>query len=347
MKKYIEYLESVREHSVPYQRQNLSVFRQALIEEFDNSCAYCESRLGLTSPPEIDQFYPKSLSPDKAFQLDNLLLCCSVCNRNKGNAFPLDKDGLPLLLNPRFDNFNEHLKFEKDGIATAITERGKVTIELLDLNRPALIEDRKLRQLEKDFLANYSKISDTFYANFTENIKNIRELNGFCELAKDNVKEHLRNMLFSNVITSLETYLSDAFINTVKSDKEYLRKFVETFHNFRSEKFDLTELFTCYDNIEDKATKAMLDVIYHDLPKVKGMYSDTIGIEFPDLSVIYKAVLKRHDFVHRNGKTKDGKKHKLTNKDILDLSQSTEDFVNNINDQIKKLKSPKKAAANN
>jgi uncharacterized protein (TIGR02646 family) len=338
MKKYVEHIESIREQSNPYHRQNLNTFRQALIDEFDNRCAYCESKLGLTSPPEIDQFYPKSLYPDKAFQFDNLLLCCSVCNRKKGNSFPLDKEGLPILLNPRFDNFGEHLKIEKDGTASSISVRGKTTIELLDLNRPALIEERKLRQLEKDFLANYSKISDTFYSNFSENIKNIRELNGFCDLTKDNVKEHLRNMLFANVITSLETYLSDAFINTVKSDKLYLRKFVETFHNFRNEKFEIRELFIYYDTIDDKATKAMLDVIYHDLPKVKGMYTDTLGIEFPDLSIIYKAVLKRHDFVHRNGKTKDGKKHELTNKDIEDLSKSTEDFVNNINGQIKKLK---------
>jgi uncharacterized protein (TIGR02646 family) len=337
MKKYIEHIESAREQANPYHRQNLNAFRQALIDEFDNRCAYCESKLGLTSPPEIDQFYPKSLYPDKAFQLDNLLLCCSVCNRNKGNSFPLDEEGLPLLLNPRFDNFGEHLTIEKDGTASSISARGKTTIKLLDLNRPALIEERKLKQLEKDFLANYSKISDTFYLNFSENIKNIRELNGFCDLTKDNVKEHLRNMLFANVITSLETYLSDAFINTVKSDKLYLRKFVETFHNFRNEKFEVSELFIYYDTIDDKATKAMLDVIYHDLPKVKGMYSDTLGIEFPDLSVIYKAVLKRHDFVHRNGKTKDGKKHELENKDIEDLSKSTEAFVNDINDQIKKL----------
>jgi len=269
-----------------------------------------------------------------------------VCNRNKSNSFPLDKEGLPLLLNPRFDNFTEHLKIEKDGTATAISERGRTSIELLGLNRPALIEERKLKQLEKDFLANYSKVSASFYSNFSENIKNIRELNGFCDLTKENVKEHLRNMLFANVITSLETYLSDAFINTVKSNKDYLRKFVETFHNFRSEKFELTELFIYYDTIEDKATKAMLDVIYHDLPKVKGMYSDTLGIEFPDLSVIYRAVLKRHDFVHRNGKTKDGKKHELNSDDIVNLSKSTEDFVNNINNQIKMLKSKQKAAAN-
>jgi 5-methylcytosine-specific restriction endonuclease McrA len=335
---------SIKEEKViyNYNHNRIHLFRETLLEEFQNRCAYCNSKLGLTSPPEIDQFYPKSIYPKRANQLENLLLCCSVCNRNKANSFPVDKDGLPLLLNPRFDNFADHIKIEKDGKATAITERGKTTIEILKLNRNALVEERKIQQLERDYLFNYTQISDKYFSNFKENIRNIRELNTFSELTKDKVKEHLRNMLFANVITSLETYLSDAFINTVKSNKLFLRKFVETFHNFRNEKFEVRELFIYYDSIDERATKAMLDVIYHDLPKVKGMYSDTLGIELTDLSLIYKAVLKRHDFVHRNGKTKDGEKHIIEIKDIEDLCKLVEVFVENIDKQIQALKSNKK-----
>ena len=320
------------------QRQSIHKFRAALIEEFENKCAYCGSKLGLTSQAEIDQFYPRSVYPDKAYQLDNLLLSCSVCNRNKRDQFPLDKDGLPLLLNTRFDSFSDHIKIDKDGTATHLTERGKATIDILKLNRRALVEERKLQQLEQDFLATYVKVSNEFFANFNENLKNIRSLNSFSDLTKENVKVHLINMLFANVITCLETYLSDAFINTVKSSKTYLRKFVETFHNFRSEKFELRELFDYYDNIDEKATKAMLDVIYHDLPKVKGMYSDTLNINLPELTDIYKAVLKRHDFVHRNGKTKDGKVHKIDSTEIEDLCSEVEAFVNDVNNQIVALK---------
>lgn len=338
MKKYVDYIESIRQETSSYSRQNINGFRQALIEEFNNKCAYCGSKLGLTSNAEIDQFYPKSKYPDKAFQLDNLLLCCSVCNRNKRDIFPLDKDGFPILLNPRFDILSEHIKIESDGTATHLTERGKQTIEILRLNRPELTEERKLRQLEEDFLNNYGKINNDYFSIFTENIKNIKELNTLSDLTKNKVKEHLKNMLYANVITSLETYLSDAFINTVKSDKLFLRRFVETFDNFKKEKFELQELFNYYDNINEKATKAMLDVIYHDLPKVKGMYLDTLNIVLPDLSFIYKAVLKRHDFVHRNGKTKDGVKHKIESTDIDELCVFVETFVNNINTQIIALK---------
>jgi hypothetical protein len=36
------------------------------------------------------------------------------------------------------------------------------------------------------------------------------------------------------------------------------------------------------------------------------MYRATFLIDFPDISNLSKAVVKRHDLVHRNGKTKEG-----------------------------------------
>lgn len=337
MKKYIEYIESEREKTYKSSQQFIHGYRNALIEEFENRCAYCESKLGVTSNAEIDQFYPKSKYPKKAFDVDNLLLCCSVCNRNKSNHFPLDEDGSPMLLHPRFDDYTKHIKFQTDGFAIPLTKRGEATIEILKLNRPELVDDRKTRELEADFLKNYGKVNTDYYNVFIENIKNIKVLNSISDVTEANVREYLKNMLFANVITSLETYLCDAFINTVKSDKIYLRKFVESFDNFKKEKFELQELFVYYDNINEKATKAMLDVIYHDLPKVRGMYADTLNVTLPDLSLIYKAVLKRHDFVHRNGKTKDGVKHNVETKDITELCQLIETFVSEVNEQIKEL----------
>jgi hypothetical protein len=174
-----------------FQRQSLHKFRTALIDEFQNKCAYCSSKLGLTSQAEIDQFYPISLYPDKAYEMENLLLACSVCNWTKSNSFPLDKDGYPLLLNPRVDKFSDHMRIEKDGTATSLSERGRATIDTLNLNRPALVEERKLQQLEKDFLDSYTNISNDYFSNFNQNIKTIREVNKFSEATKDNIKEHI------------------------------------------------------------------------------------------------------------------------------------------------------------
>lgn len=307
------------------------------MEEFYNKCGYCGIELDYMDA-EIDQFYPKYIFPEMAVNHENLILSCHFCNRYKNVQFPLDENGSPLLLHPKRDNFNDHIKINKDGIAIALTKKGEETIEIFKLNRKSLIEDRKIRKIEDDLVQSYRKGNEEYFKVFQENIQKVRDLNKFSDLAKNDIQRHLLNMLYANAITSLETYLSDAFISTVKSDRNILRKFVETFHDFRQEQFELSELFSYYETIEDKAIKSMLDVIYHDLRKVKGMYKDTLNVEFPDISSLFKAVKMRHDFVHRNGKMKDGNSHKIKAEDVTILCDDIDSFVNNINSQILQIK---------
>lgn len=319
-----------------YRRNKMSLLREALIDEFDNKCGYCNCQLGVTSTPEVDQFFPVSLFPEKAYEPDNLVLCCSVCNRAKGNISPLDQDGQTIMLNPRTDDFSDHILIDQTGKAKGLTEKGVFTIDSLKLNRPELIEYRKIQLLENEYLS--PDINENFYKNFRENIKSIQALNEFSKIANTEMSTYLKNMLFANVITCLETYLCDAFTYTVNSNRKYLRQFVETFHNFRTEKFELRNVFNSYESIQEKSSKAMLDVIYHDLPKVRGMYTDTFDIKFPELSHIYEAVLKRHDFVHRNGKTKGGETHVVTSEAVASLCTDVVSFVSDTQKQLVKLK---------
>ena len=324
---------------IPPDQRDIRKTRSILTEEFEGKCAYCRSTIGVTSIAIVENFYPKSKYPDKAYQMDNLLLACQICDNSKADKFPINEQGEPLLLNPRFDDFNEHIKINKTGIAEGLTEKGIVTIQVLNLNRETLVEERKLKKLERELFENYKKVNKEYYSNFVENIKLIRNLTQFTSIATENVSQYLKNLLYANVITCIETYLSDALRVTVVSNKEFLRTFVETFRDFKAEKFDLTELFNQYDKIDEKAIKAMLDVIYHDLPKVKGIYQDTLGITFSNIGILMKAISKRHDFVHRNGKTKDGKVHKMEINDIEVLCVEAERFIQDVDEQINRLKS--------
>ena len=65
------------------------------------------------------------------------------------------------------------------------------------------------------------------------------------------------------------------------------------------------------------------------------MYKETLGIEFPkDLSGIYKAVMTRHDIVHRNGKTTKNEEVHVSADDVNELIVSVQTFVNHINMKI-------------
>src|SRR5437879_4390517 len=65
-----------------------------------------------------------------------------------------------------------------------------------------------------------------YYHNFSGAILDIEKL--LETKVDDSVFSVFRRMIYVNVITALETYLSDAFINTVANRAELMRRFIET-----------------------------------------------------------------------------------------------------------------------
>src|ERR1051326_365366 len=146
--------------------------KPALRAIFHGKCAYCESYVGAVGHGDLENYRPKSRYPHLAYELSNLLFTCSICNqRYKGDKFPLESESpstvadqankfgdtqsaiidianeKPLLLNPYFDQPQEHLVFSEDDEGgavriTGLTEKGRVSIDLLGLNRPELLEMR-------------------------------------------------------------------------------------------------------------------------------------------------------------------------------------------------------------
>jgi hypothetical protein len=177
---------------------------------------------------------------------------------------------------------------------------------------------------------------NSFFQNFHASLENVRSLLE----AKLNAEaeSHLFRLLYANVITALEVYLSDAFINTTLGAKSLLRRFVETTPAFKEQRFSISELYQTMDNVEKKARKYLGEVIWHHLERVKPMYKETLGIEFPLAEKIFKAIAIRHDIVHRNGKTKDGKEHIIQQEEVRELLSEVEGFVEHIATELAKLK---------
>ena len=89
---------------------------------------------------------------------DNLLVTCPSCDRAKSNRFPVAaeervawgtkgvflRDEQPLILNPcdSLDDPAEHLVYD-NGRIVGLTERGRVTVEVLNLNRDELVVRRR------------------------------------------------------------------------------------------------------------------------------------------------------------------------------------------------------------
>lgn len=173
-----------------------------------------------------------------------------------------------------------------------------------------------------------------FYQTFSEEIQSLRVLNKTV-IPDDKAQKSLKRQIYIGTITCLETYLSDAFINTVLSNREYLNSFFSTFKDFKKQQISMSDLFINLDKAEEIAKEAMSSkVSYHDLPKVREMYKATLNISFPKFGEIMKYINTRHDLVHRNGKTTDSNKILIDDKIIDQVISDIENFVGKIDKML-------------
>jgi len=165
-----------------------------------------------------------------------------------------------------------------------------------------------------------------FYNSFETEIQNLKKLNDL-EISDPTMQQILRRQVYIGVIGTLETFLSETFINLTANNEDYFKNFVKSYPNFKQQKFKLGEIFDQLEKLKDTAKKVMLDTLYHDLPKVREMYIATFNIDFPEIKDVFKYVHTRHDLVHRNGKTKKNEIVPLCKEKVDEVILKTQAFA--------------------
>ncbi|GLR72195.1 HNH endonuclease [Agaribacter marinus] len=116
--------------------------KSALRDEANDKCIFCESKISHTFPGETDHIIPASKDYNRIVEWTNLGYVCKECNMNKSDYHDLN---IPLL-NPFIDSPNDSLIFFGPLVlAKGGSVRGQITVDLLDLSRPAIIERKKER----------------------------------------------------------------------------------------------------------------------------------------------------------------------------------------------------------
>ena len=154
--------------------------RSALAELFFDKCAYCEYPLARTDP-NVEHYRPKARVAKVqghygyywlAYNWSNLLPSCTLCNQprrerpewpnpgrlptaGKADAFPLVDEAKrayvpsddisrenPLLINPCTEDPGQHLTFDLFGGPVPLSEKGRVSIEVYNLDSARLNKQR-------------------------------------------------------------------------------------------------------------------------------------------------------------------------------------------------------------
>lgn len=110
-------------------------------------CEYCQASEWLTGQQhEIDHVFPKISGGHTT--VDNLALACSACNsykHDKIEAIDPVSNKLVALYHPRTQKWQEHFAWSDDGLSVSgLTECGRATLHLLQMNRPLAVAARSV-----------------------------------------------------------------------------------------------------------------------------------------------------------------------------------------------------------
>ena len=118
-----------------------------IAQRADHRCEYCRAPESIFNFPfEVEHILP--ISKGGTNDSENLALACRSCNLRKSN-FTTGTDPTSetevRLLNPRHDDWSEHLEADLDtGEITGKTDVGRGTVQRLKMNGAPQVQARKL-----------------------------------------------------------------------------------------------------------------------------------------------------------------------------------------------------------
>jgi hypothetical protein len=176
--------------------------------------------------------------------------------------------------------------------------------------------------------------SKQFYYIQIERLKKILHINNEEYI----IDQSLNKLVYTGVITSLETYLNEIFTMIVFESKSTLENFVLEYEPYKKEKISFHEIFTKFNSLEMRVRDDLDNFIYHNIPKLIGLFKIFhFELEkFEKIKDLSQHIKMRHNLIHRSGIDKNDNFQEVTKKDVELLIVDTNSFVEYIHDKIEK-----------
>lgn len=175
---------------------------------------------------------------------------------------------------------------------------------------------------------------DDFSIDFAFSTDSLKALSDIDNLP-DDTKNILYRLLYANAIMYLEAYLNKKAKEIAFHSDKSIRKFVENCKDFSEKKLNLQDIYRRLEALESEIKEYLDSLLYHNLFKIKALYFECFEIDLGELKELSKKVAKRHDIVHRNGKTKEGNDLNISKADVEQIWKEVKDLVERIESQLK------------
>lgn len=168
----------------------------------------------------------------------------------------------------------------------------------------------------------------SLYQDEIERIRKLEEIN-----VPDHLQStHLRH-LYIAVIGALELFLTELLSCLVLGEETFFRAFIKNSKN----KIRLNQIEDASKNMVRTVHDIIHDMNSHRLDVIKETYCSLFTIEFPAIDKMGKIIKLRHDFVHRNGYTKQNTSInyvKITNDELDTAINVTNEFVSSLYERL-------------
>jgi hypothetical protein len=150
-----------------------------------------------------------------------------------------------------------------------------------------------------------------FFKQFEDNIESIQS----------SIKsDYSLKLFYANLVTIMETYLSNIFIETVSNNLDLMKKLAKS-NIYKNQKVNL---YTALTNDMGRYIIGIIQqIIFHNLSNIRPLFREVLNIEVPNDQEILILIEKRHHIIHRNGFDKNNNPILITEQ----LIESTKNFL--------------------
>jgi hypothetical protein len=180
-----------------------------------------------------------------------------------------------------------------------------------------------------DVSESFLDVSSDYFSVFGHSILDISSV--LAEPMQAPARRITNRLLYANVVTVLECFLSDFFNAQIRRDPALFRRFIETTEAFKQWKISLSEAYKMMGAMEKIADSHLSNLVWHRLRNVGRLYQNVLNVSFPDdPSKLNDVITLRHELVHRNGKKEDGTAHNVTDVQVREAIRLAEELVHHI-----------------
>ena len=165
---------------------------------------------------------------------------------------------------------------------------------------------------------------------------NIRRIEDYVNEGDDDY--YLNNLLLLSCVSSMESYLSTALVKFIEGDEMRYKPAIKTLNRFDF----INHIESIFENDLEKIKSKILSTIagetFHSHEKIKHYFKGILDIEINyDFSTFGKIINKRHDIVHRNGRTKKNELLRIDKDELNNDINEIHRFINYINQELQNL----------